>query len=187
MEIKSFGKLLITKLTKPVIFVILGASIRLIPHPANFAPVAAMALFGGTYMKKREALAIPILIMVLSDLFLGFDSPEMRLTVYGAFIIAVFIGFWLKKHINLKNLIVSSLFSSAFFFLVTNFGVWAYGAMYTKSIGGLIDCYTLALPFFRNTILGDLFYTGAIFGSYNLIKNLVSLSPSFGNKRAKSI
>ncbi len=168
---KSNGKLLISKLSQPAGFILIGAFARLIPHPANFAPIVAIALFGGTYLNKKQALTLPILAMIISDLFLGFDSLPMRLSVYGSFLLAVLIGFWLKNHKNPKNIILASLFSSILFFVITNFAVWVFGAMYPKSLNGLMECYLLAVPFFRNTVLGDLFYSGAFFGVYGLLLN----------------
>jgi hypothetical protein len=130
-----------------------------------------MAIFGGVYLNKKQALTLPILAMILSDSVIGFDSLPMRLSVYGSFLIAVFVGFWIKNHKDSKHIILASLFSSLLFFLITNFTVWAFGTMYAKSISGLAECYYLAIPFFRNTILGDLVYSGVFFGVYGLLLN----------------
>jgi hypothetical protein len=170
---KFNGKSLITKLTQPAIFIAIGAIARIIPHPANFAPITAMALFGGVYLNKKQAFTLPIIAMILSDFVIGFDSLPMRLSVYGSFLLAVLIGFWVKNHKNAKKIIIASLFSSILFFVITNYAVWAFGTMYPKSISGLMDCYLMAIPFFRNTILGDLFYSGAFFGSYEFVKSLI--------------
>lgn len=166
-------KHLLNKLVAPAMFVLIGAVARVLPHAPNFAPIGAMALFGGAYMDKKQAFTLPILAMILSDFFIGFDSLPMRLTVYGSFLITVFIGLWLKKHNNLKNIIFGSLTASVLFFITTNFSVWAFGSLYPHTLGGLSESYFLALPFFRNTIAGDLFYSGVFFGSYALL-----LSPS---------
>jgi hypothetical protein len=170
--IKFNGKLLISKLAQPLTFVAIGALSRVIPHPANFAPITAMALFGGVYLNKKQALIFPVLAMVLSDFVIGFDSLPMRIAVYGSFMLAVLIGFWIKKHKSTKNIIFASLTSSILFFVITNFAVWAFGTMYLKNSTGLIECYLLAVPFFRNTILGDLTYTTVFFGSYEYLKLL---------------
>lgn len=171
--IKFNGKLLITKLAQPAGLIIIGAFARLIPHPANFAPITAIALFGGVYLRKKQALTLPIAAMILSDFFIGFDSIPMRLSVYGSFLISVFIGFWIKNHKNSKNIVLASLFSSVLFFIITNFAVWAFGGMYPKNIYGLTESYFLAIPFFRNTVFGDLFYTGVFFGSYELLMSFL--------------
>jgi hypothetical protein len=173
-------KKLFSKLIQPATFVIIGAFARILPHPANFAPIAAMALFGGVYMGKKQAFILPILAMVFSDLLIGFDSLPMRLTIYGTFLATVLVGLWLKDNKNTKNIILASLFSSILFFVVTNFAVWAFGGMYSKNLLGLSESYVLAIPFFRNTILGDLFYSGVLFGGYEFVKNLIKnhrLSP----------
>ncbi|MCX6706364.1 MAG: hypothetical protein NTV24_04685 [Candidatus Woesebacteria bacterium] len=159
---------LLRKFISPVSFIVIGALARLIPHAPNFTPVAAMALFGGTHLNKKQAFIVPLLIMFISDLFICFDSLEMRIFVYGSFLITVLIGIFLKGRINFKNIILASLISSILFFVITNFAVWAFTPLYLKTFAGLVSCFTMALPFFRNTLLGDLFYTGAIFGSYSL-------------------
>lgn len=165
------NKHLLNKLATPMTFVLIGAIARILPHPPNFAPIGAMALFGGVYLGRKQAFVLPILAMILSDLIIGFDSLPLRVSVYGSFLIAILIGLWLKEHLNLKNLAISSLSASIIFFMITNFAVWAFGTMYTKDLSGLIEAYTLAVPFFRNTILGDLFYSGFFFGVYEFIKN----------------
>jgi len=151
---------------------LIGAIARIIPHAPNFTPIAAMALFGGTYMNKKQALILPILAMIISDFFIGFDSPFMRLTVYGSFLLMVIIGFQLKKHTSAKNVVFASLAASVLFFVTTNFSVWAFGTMYPHSILGLSESYFFAIPFFRNTLTGDLFYSGALFGGYNFLLNI---------------
>lgn len=154
-------------------FIFAGAILRLLPHPPNFAPISAMALFGGTYLNKKYALLIPLAAMFLSDIFMGFYSLKLMLSVYGSFALVGLIGLWLKKHKNFQNIIGASLLSSILFYLITNFGVWIFTPWYEKTWEGLIKCYFLALPFFRNTVFGDLFYVGAFFGAYELVMFLV--------------
>lgn len=85
------------------------------------------------------------------------------------------IGLWLKKHKRVGFILGSSLFSSILFFIITNFGVWAPSSnWYPHTLNGLIECYTLAVPFFRNTILGDLGYTVILFGGFELLKYFVN-------------
>jgi hypothetical protein len=98
----------------------------------------------------------------------------MRLSVYGSFILAVFIGFWIKNHKSPKNIIFASLSCSILFFVITNFAVWAFGGLYPKTIEGLSESYFLAIPFFRNTVMGDLFYSGVFFGGYEFVKKFVN-------------
>jgi hypothetical protein len=167
---KFNGKSTIIKLVAPVSFIVIGGAMRLIPHPANFVPIAAMALFGGVYLSKKQAFVLPIVAMILSDFFLGFGSLPMRLGVYGSFILTVLIGIRIKNSKNVKNVILGSLTSSILFFTITNLAVWVFSGLYLHTPQGLIQCYFFAIPFFRNTILGDLFYTGAFFSVYELAK-----------------
>lgn len=154
-------------LLNPLLIIIFSVILRLIPHPANFAPIAGMALFGGVYLNKRYALIVPLLAMVISDFFLGFHNTI--LFVYGSFLLIGLIGLWIKKHKSVQSIIFASLASSILFFVITNFGVWLVGSLYPKTVQGLILCYAYALPFFRNTLVGDLFYTGLFFGSYEIV------------------
>ena len=151
-------------------FVLIGAIARVLPHAPNFAPIGAIALFGGAHMSKKQALTLPIVAMILSDYFIGFDSLEMRLSVYGSFLLIVGLGMLLKKHLNYKTLATATLASSMIFFLITNLSVWAFGSMYPKTFAGLVDAFVMAIPFFRNTILGDFFYSGLFFGGYELVR-----------------
>jgi hypothetical protein len=141
---------------------------RLLPHPPNFTPVGSTALFGGTYLDKRWALVLPIAIMVVSDWLIGFDSWTSRAYVYSSFLLTGVIGLWLRSHKNFKNVVLATFLSSLAFFLITNFGVWAHSGMYQKTWDGLMQCYLLAVPFFRNSLLGDFFYTGIFFGAYEI-------------------
>lgn len=160
------------KLSNPAIFVFVAAILRLIPHLPNFAPITAMALFGGAYLGRRYALGLPFLAMVLSDLFIGFDSIASRVAVYGSFLLIGLIGLWLRKHRSFQNIVLATLVSSVLFFVITNFGVWAFGVMYPKTPEGLLACFTAAIPFFRNTMVGDMFYSAVFFGGYELVRNL---------------
>ncbi len=155
------------KIFYPLLVVAIAAFTRLLPHPPNFSPIAAMALFGGAYLSKKYALIIPIIALFISDIFLGFHSTIPF--VYGSFLITGLIGLWLKNHRDFKSIAVGTLLSSVLFFLITNFGVWLVGSLYQKNITGLIQSYIMAIPFFRYTIIGDLFYTGIFFGSYQTI------------------
>jgi hypothetical protein len=166
-------KQVLKKLITPAVFIFIGAIARVLPHAPNFTPIAAMALFSGSYLTKKQALTIPLMAMLISDVLIGFDSLPMRLAVYGSFLITVLIGIWLKNHKSTKNIILATLFSSSLFFIITNFSVWAFGTMYPKSVAGLLEAYFYAIPFFRNTILGDMFYSGAFFGGYEFVSNLI--------------
>ncbi|MCK9425435.1 MAG: hypothetical protein M0Q21_05280 [Ignavibacteriaceae bacterium] len=149
--------------------ILLAAISRLIPHPLNFAPITGMALFASVYFdEKKFAFAVPVLAMFLSDLIIGLHSQMV--TVYLSFVLIVGIGFLIKNKKSVGTVALASVVSSILFFVVTNFGMWALGTLYTKDITGLLLCFTAAIPFFQNTVLGDLFYTGLLFGVYELVK-----------------
>jgi hypothetical protein len=149
--------------------IFIAAFVRLIPHPPNFAPVAAMALFGGAYFSKRwVAFLIPLAAMFLTDLIIGFHSTMWA--VYISFILIVGIGMLMIKQKKVSNIFLASVSASVMFFVITNFGLWISTPYYAKTGAGLAACYTAAIPFFRNTLLGDLFIVALMFGSYELVK-----------------
>jgi hypothetical protein len=138
------------------IIILIGIAIlsRLIPHPPNFTPITAIALFSTIHFKNKIlTYLIPIIGLFISDLILGLSM--VNLFVYLSFIVITFIGFKFQKINN-----YSILLSSTTFFIVSNFGVWILG--YPKTIEGLILCFYMALPFFIYTIMGDLFYSYAM-------------------------
>ena len=148
--------------------------VKFLPNIPNFAPIAALALFGGTYLHKKYALIIPIIAMLIADYFIGFYNPYIMASVYGSFILIGLIGIWLKNHKTLPNIVGGSLFGSIIFFLITNFAVWVVPhSIYPHTIQGLLDSYIMGLPFFRNTIAGDLFYVTIFFGTYETVTFLV--------------
>ena len=145
-----------------IAFMLIAILCRLLPHLPNFTPITAIALFGGLYFSnKTMAYLVPLLIMALSDLFLGFHS--ISIVVYAAFILVSFIGTQTKK-----PSVFTVLISSISFFVITNFGVWLIG--YPKTWTGLVECYTLAIPFFRNSLLGDFFYAGVMILGFNFVQ-----------------
>lgn len=155
--------------------VVAAAFMRLVPHWPNFTPIAAIALFGGTYIKRKElAFLIPVSALLLSDLFLGFHST--MIPVYASFLLIVSLGFILRRTVTVKGIVTASLASSLLFFLITNFAVWYSGLMfYPHTPAGLMASYVAGLPFFWNGLAGDLFYNGILFGAYYLITNKVSV------------
>lgn len=144
-------KSLFNKSQKIVLAIILfGILARLIPHPPNFSPVTAIALFSGLNFKnKKFAFLIPILILFISDLFIGISV--INIFVYSGFLLVVQLGSKIRS-IRFLNIILASLI----FFIISNFGVWIIG--YPKTIDGLILCYTMAIPFFGYSLAGDLFF-----------------------------
>ncbi len=151
-------------------FIAIGAGLRLLPHPPNFVPISAIALFGGVYLSKKKALFLPVLAMMISDVFIGSYNTFLMLSVYGSFLIMVFLGFWLKKHKKWYTIGGGAILSAILFFLITNFAVWVLTPWYPKTLFGLIQCYIAAIPFFKNTLLGNLFYAPLFFASYEIVK-----------------
>jgi len=142
---------------------------RFLPHPPNFAPIAAIALFGVCFLPKRLALILPLLAMLISDFFIGFYHWPVMLAVYSSFLLVGLWGFWLKKRLKWHNTIFSAFLAGLVFFLITNFAVWVFTPWYSKTIAGLTQCFIMALPFFKNTLLGNLFYVSSLFGAYQLV------------------
>ncbi|MBI5123401.1 hypothetical protein HZA75_06105 [Candidatus Roizmanbacteria bacterium] len=158
----------IQKLISYIVIILLAVIVRLIPHPPNFAPIGGLALFSGANFKKKSALLIPLAAMFVSDIFLGFHKTIPY--VYVSFIIIALIGRLIKSN-KWQSLLKASLISSVLFFLITNFGVWATGSMYQKNLSGLMQSYAFGIPFFRNTLTSDLFYTFSFFYGYRFLSN----------------
>ena len=148
-----------------------GAVMRLIPHWPNFTPIAAIALFGGTFLKRKDlAFLIPVVAMLLSDLIIGFHSTMFA--VYASFIAIVSLGLFLQSRLTVVNTISASLASSILFYLITNFASWTSGIMpYPMNVAGLMQSYVAGLPFFFNGIIGDLFYNSVLFGVLYMVTN----------------
>jgi hypothetical protein len=161
------------KLNYPMIYALVAAGIlsRLVPHPANMALVTGAAIFAGTKLNKLQSLAVPLCIMLVSDLLLGFHSTMFF--TWGAFaLIAVVANLVLHKRQSVTRFAATTVSASFIFFLISNLGVWLVDGMYPQTLLGLITCYVNALPFFRNTLIGDALYTSAIFGIFEGVKLL---------------
>ncbi len=152
-----------------VLLIILAAITRFIPHPFNFTAVGAMALFSGANFKdKRFAYLMPIGVMLITDLFLGFHFSI--LPVYACFAFTVWMGTRISSKQNVMNVSGSSIISSVVFFLVTNLPFWYLDQhLYPMNLQGTFMSYTMALPFFSNQIIGDLFFNGVMFSVYHLV------------------
>jgi len=153
-----------------LIGMILAAALsRLIPHPFNFAPLGALALFGGAqFADRRAAFLVPLAALLLSDFFLGFYSGMQW--VYGSFVLIVCIGRLLQSRHTPWRIAGASLSASVSFFAITNFAVWPGSTLYPQTLAGLMDCYAAGLPFFWNTLLGDGFYNLVLFGGFALLE-----------------
>ena len=158
------------RLTTLIVIVFGAALSRLIPHPPNATSIAAVALFSGAYFAdKRLALVVPIAALLLSDSILGFYR-HMEI-VYLSFALVVCLGFTLTGRPSVLRIGTTAVAASISFFILTNFGVWAFDGLYPHTLYGLAECYLLALPFFAHTLIGDLFYTALLFGGFALLQN----------------
>jgi hypothetical protein len=154
------------------ILVIMGVSSRLLPHPPNVTSVAAVAIFGGTLLPGGWAVALPLVSMVASDMLIGLH-PLIAFT-WGSFALIAWLSPRLIKQTKPSIVLSASLLASLLFFVISNLGVWVEGRLYARTLSGLVGCYVSALPFFRNTLLGDLLFTGLLFGTYALAYHLTS-------------
>ena len=156
--------------------VVLAAIARLVPHPPNVTPVAAMALFGGAYLaNRRVAFVLPIAAMLLSDLVLGYFLYGRTLlfsqpVVYACILATVTIGTLVKDRRSPLQVGSATLVSSILFYVVTNFAVWAGSHLYPHTGAGLAYCYLVAIPFFRNSLIGDMAFTALLFGGFALLE-----------------
>ena len=149
-----------------------AAALRLVPHPPNFTPIGAMAMVGGASLGRRWlAFAAPLAALFLSDLALGFYSGMW--VQYIAVALVVLLAWTALKRITPVRVGSAALASSILFFVVTNFGTWALSGMYPHDLDGLAACYVAAIPFFQNTLAGDLFYSAALFGGFALLERLL--------------
>jgi uncharacterized protein DUF6580 len=151
-----------------LIAMILGAAaMRLVPHPSNFTPIGALALFAGAqFENKRWAFMVPLAAMFLSDTMIGFHSGMP--VIYAAFAAIVCMGFLLKEKKTPLRVATASLAAATFFFVVSNFAVWASDGLYPLTLQGLVTCYIAAIPFFQNWLAGTLFYAALLFGGFAL-------------------
>ena len=153
----------------PISLILLLAFSRLLPHPPNFTPIVAVAIMSGYFFKNIKFSFVVLLIaMLLVDVFLGFYKH--MLFVYLSLFLIVFVFFKISYKINFKNLFIFGFLGSLIFYLVSNFGVWASGGLspvtnlpYEKNLNGLISCYFLAIPFFKNTLFSTIVFSYAAY------------------------
>ena len=152
--------------------ILAAAAMRLVPHPPNFTPVGAMALFSGAYFGRRGlAFVAPLGALLVSDLALGFYHGMA--TVYSSVVLIVLIGWALSKHRSFWRVGAAALASSMLFYIVTNFGMWLSSGIYPHTLAGLEACYVAAIPFFQNTVAGDLVYSALLFGGFALLLDAI--------------
>ena len=165
------------------IIILLAAFTRIMPHPPNFSPMAAIGLFGAAHFaKKWQAFFIPLIGIWISDLVINnyvYSSSSSNIVwfysgfywQYISYILIIFVGLFIfNRAISLTKTVGGMISSSGIFFFVSNFGVWAGGTMYPKNFGGLITCYAAGVPFIHNTIISDFLFTTVLFGTYYLLQ-----------------
>lgn len=153
-----------------VVLILLAVASRLLPHPPNFAPVAAIGLFAGAMFDRRAAWLVPFAALLLSDAVLGFYHPVSMFWNYAGFAACLLLGSSLLAPARtLPRFAAATLTSSVVFFALSNFGMWASG-YYPRTFAGLVECYVAALPFFRNTLASDVLYTAALFGGWAVLR-----------------
>ena len=165
--------------------IVLGITLRLVPHTANVAPVGAIALFAGALLGRRAGMVAPLVVMIIADLFLGLHSAV--LFTWGGFALIGLFGSLLAKRSTFARIGLGALGSALIFYVVSNFGVWITSGMYAHNFAGLIECYTLALPFLRASFMGDFAFAATFFGLYALfaqqLAGTVSLRSSGRHKQ----
>ena len=155
-----------------LVLIILAAALRIAPHPWNFTPVGAMALFSGAVLKDRRlAFLFPLLALFAGDLFIGLY--KIIPIIYASFLISVAIGLWLRDRRTVVRISLATLLGAVQFFLVSNFAVWQFMNTYLHEPSGLLACYIAAIPFFWNTLAGDVFYATLLFGGYALAERFL--------------
>lgn len=158
-----------TRLITLILIIFAIAIFRLLPHPPNVSPVAAMALFGGAYFAdRRVAFLVPFLALLLSDLVIGLH--ETMIYVYAGFALTVAIGFWIRKRMNFSRIAFAVVGSSVLFFVITNFGAWFTSGLYPMTMDGLMQAYVAAIPFFQNSLLGNMVFAVLLFGGFALLQ-----------------
>ena len=149
-----------------ILLFVFGITTRLLPHLPNFTPIMAIALFSGAYLNKKYSLWIPLLLYIVSDLIIGLH-PLVFFT-WGSIILISLLGRALRKQRGLGTNLVYSLFSAILFFMISNFGVWLEG-WYGYSLSGLVQCYVMAIPFLRISLLANSIYIILLTGVYGFV------------------
>jgi hypothetical protein len=158
------------------LFIVLAVAVRFMPHPWHFTPVAASLLFFGAHGSRRQ-LWLPVALLAASDVFLNkfiYSYPLSwdLLVTWVWYAAVVLLGSGLRRHLKPQWIMGSALVSSVSFYLLSNFAVWAAYDMYPKTWSGLMTCYTMAIPFFRGTFVGDLGFTAVLFAVPVVMKQL---------------
>lgn len=165
LEIDKMKKLIILN----VGIILLAGLVRILPHPWNFTPVLAACIYSGCYLNNIFlALSLPLIAVFAGDVSLGLYNGIIW--VYTAYIFVILLGVLFKDNFSFKKNALLAVSGSIIFFIISNFGVWFGGTIYPKNLAGLTACYIAAIPFFYNSLLGTLMYSGIFFGLTEWIK-----------------
>jgi hypothetical protein len=171
-EITTIDRARILRAAVILCFIVFAAVVRILPHPWNFTPVGAMALFSGAKLgRTSKAFVLPLSALLLGDLFVGFY--RIMPLIYLSFGLSVLIGILVRNRQSPAFLSISTLLGAAQFFLISNWALWAFGTTYAKSLEGLLRCYIAGIPYFGNTLSGDAFYALLLFGGFAFVERTV--------------
>ncbi len=155
---------------------------RFLPHPVNFAPLGALGLYAGTFFVDKRYWLLPVVALLLSDALLGFYHWISMLFVYAGFVFAVIIGrIGPGKKLSAFRFGMAVFLGANIFFILSNFGTWLSGTLYPLTLGGLVSCYIAAIPFYGNTLLGDLVYAGLLFGLHLSAQHFIANKQTLHN------
>lgn len=172
MSIENKNASLALKTIVVISLIAVAAALRIAPHPWNFTPIGAMAIFSGAMLRSRwMKFTLPLLALFAGDIFVGLH--KLVPVVYASFLVSVAIGMWLEKRRSVPRIAGVTLAGAAQFFLVTNFAVWLAFDTYPKTAAGLAACYAAGLPLFANTLAGDALYVALLFGGYAIAERLL--------------
>lgn len=149
----------------------IAAALRIAPHPWNFTPIGATALFSGAVLKDRRlAFLFPLVTLFIGDIFIGLY--KIIPIIYASFLINVAIGLWLRDRRTIARITLATLLGAIQFFLASNFAMWQFMKTFPYNFPGLLACYIAAIPLFWNTLAGDALYAALLFGGYALAERL---------------
>jgi hypothetical protein len=159
------------------LMIFVAAALRILPHPLNFTPIGAMAIFAGSLFRNRwVAFFLPLTALFAGDLFVGLY--KLMFIVYASFAFSVAIGRWVAQSRTLARIGGAVFLGALQFFVVTNFAVWAFSDFYPRTSAGLAACFTSGIPYFSNTLAGDLLYAAILFGGYALAEKFLAPAAS---------
>lgn len=150
-----------------LVLIAAGVILRTLPHPDNFTPLTAIALFAGLLLRPKLALWVPLTAMAASDLFQ--ETHGLFWLTWGSLYLVTLVGMRLRGRMSALPVLAGTLTGTLIFFVLTNLGVWIWQDMYPKTAAGLLECYVMALPFVRNAVAGDLVYATACYAIYRLV------------------